>query len=190
MLKKLIKISAVLFIGYCIGATSLIIFVYYDMIKPTFWGFNFIDVLSLIVYSVIAIYVAHHLKNRFSAQQMKKNVFLGIANDIQNTFEKELVSIEAFMNNPERRAEIKTMLTLKKISNKIHILEINKQGFSEKMACMVDEIRNDYKEIKQTITDDDFGTRNSFSQNSINEMFRYSCNLILHLDQFKSSIFD
>lgn len=190
MLRKLIKISAVLFVGCCIGATAIIIFVYYDMIKPKFWEFNFIEVISLIAYSVIAIYVAYHLKNRFSSQQMKKNVFFGIANDIQNTFEKELVSIEAFMKNPERRGEIKTILTLKKISNKIHILEINKQSFNEKIACMVDEIRNDYKEIKQTITDDDFGTRNTFSQDSINKMFKYIFNLILNLDQFKSSIFD
>ena len=192
MLRRIFKTSGLLFVGCCIGAIAVVIFDFYYMIKSTFWGFNFIDVLSLIVYSVIAIYVAYHLKNRFSEQQMKKNVFLGIANDIEKIFEKELVNIESFMKiNPDEDGDkIKIMLTLKKINNKIHILEKNKQDFNKKVVYLVDEIRNDYKEIKQTITDDDFGTRNSFSQDSINEMFRYSCNIILHLDQFKLSIFD
>jgi hypothetical protein len=191
MRKRVIKISALLFIGCCIGGTSVIIFDCYDMIKPTFWELKFIDVLHLILYLVIAIYFAYHLQNRFSDQQMKKNVLLRIADDIQTIFEKELPSIEAFMEDP-KKGRNKTTLTLRKISNKINIFEVNKdkQGFNKNMAEMVGKIRNDYKQIKRTITDEEFGTDKSFSQESINKMLSYSCNLILHVDQFKSSVFN
>jgi len=76
------------------------------MIKPTFWDFNFIDVLSLITYSVIAIYVAFHLKNRYSDQQMKKNIFLRIVDNIEKILTDELPFLHSFMkNNPNKEEE-------------------------------------------------------------------------------------
>jgi len=190
MLSEKIKFFVVFVVGCFIGATAIIFLDCYDMVKPTFWEFSFVDVLHLIVYSLIAIYVAYYLKNRFSDQQMKKNVFLGIVNDIQNILEKELANIESFMKKPNEKMKIRTILTLKKINNKIHVLEINDKGFDPILKRLLEDIMGDYINIKRSVTDDDFGTPRSFTQENMNKMFLYSYKLIFSLDKFKSSIFD
>lgn len=192
MLIKVIKVSAFICTGYCVGAISSILFDYYHMIKTSFWEFTFIDLVSLIIYSIIAIYVAHYLKNRFSDRQMKKSFFLNIVDDIGKIFEDRTGFFRSFMiENPDeeaKRAEV--MMLLKKISNKIRVLEMNKQTFNENVACLVDRIRADYSEIKNILTGDDYFTTKSFTTENINKMTKHSNDIIFSLDQLKVSIFD
>jgi hypothetical protein len=190
MLSKIINFLCVLLLGSCAGVIALA--VYYDKTNPSFWEFKLIDVVSLIIYSVIGIYVAYHLKNRFTDLQMKKNMFLDIANDIEKIFEQELSILSSFVksqtNNENER--VRVLLIIKKISNKIHILEEHKKYFNKNVSCLVDNIRHEYDEIKRIITDEDFGPHKSFPKDSDNKILKISCTIILYLDQVKLSIFN
>ena len=157
-----------------------------------FWDFRLIDVISLITYSIIGLYVAYYLKNRFTDLQMKKKLFLDIANDIETILERELHVLSSFVssqtNNENER--IRVVLLIKKISNKIYILEEHKKYFNESVSKLVDDIRHEYDEIKSIITEEDFGPHKSFPKDSDNKILKISCNIILYLDQVKLCIFD
>jgi hypothetical protein len=123
---------------------------------------------------------------------MKKSFFLNIVDDIGKIFEDRTGFFRSFMiENPDeeaKRAEV--MMLLKKISNKIRVLEMNKQTFNENVACLVDRIRADYSEIKNILTGDDYFTTKSFTTENINKMTKHSNDIIFSLDQLKVSIFD
>jgi hypothetical protein len=193
MLKKLLKIFSLIFIGCAIGILTLSIFDYYDLIKPTFWDFSIIDLLSLIVYSLIAIYVAFYLQNRYSDLQIKKKLFLVVAGDIAKIFEDELSFLQEFMmaNPKTEKEQIKVLLTLRKINNKIYILEQHKKGFNKHVEKLVGEIKSCYSEIKTIITGgDEFIKPKTFSEESINRVLKNGYDIISKLDQVKLSIFD
>jgi hypothetical protein len=190
MLSKIINVLCILLLGFCAGVIALA--VYYDKTNPSFWEFKLIDVISLTIYSVIGIYVAYHLKNRFTDLQMKKNLFLNVANDVERIIEQDLPFLSSFVksdtNNDTDR--IKVLLIIKKISNKIHILEEHGKVFNKTVSSYVANIRHECDEIKRTITDEDFGPHKSFPPESDNKVIRCSCNIILYLDQVKLSIFN
>jgi hypothetical protein len=190
MLNKIINFLCPLLLGSSAGVIALA--VYYDKTNPSFWKFRLIDVVSLIIYSVIGIYVAYHLKNRFTDLQMKKNLFLNVANDVEGIIEKELPFLSSFVksstNNDDDR--IKVLLIIKKISNKIHILEEHGKVFNKTVSNYVANIRYECDEIKRIITDEDFGPHKSFPPGSDNKVIKFSCDIILYLDQVKLSIFN
>ncbi len=193
MLRKLLKIVIFIFIGFVIGILTHSIFCHYDLIKPTFWSFSIIDLLSLIVYSSIAIYVAFYLQNRYSDIQIKKNLFLGVAGDIAKIFEDELAFLQEFMitNYGTEKEKIKVLLILRKINNKIYILEQHKIGFNKDVEKFVEEIKSYYSEIKTIITGrDEFIKTKTFSEENVNRVLKNSYDIIFKLDQVKLSIFD
>ena len=77
---------------------------------------------------------------------------------------------------------------LKKINNKIHILENNKTLF-QNISKYVNRVRNYYDKIKEIITGDEFSSPKTFTQQQINEVYKFSCNLIFNLDEIKLNIF-
>lgn len=187
------KISGLIFLGYIIGVLTLSILDHYVYISTTFWSFNIIDLLSLIVYSLIAVYIAYYLQNRHSDKQIKKRLFLEVAADISKIFEDELAILLEFMKTNSRKEEekIKVLLTLRKINNKIYILEQHKKDFNDVTKKFVEEIKGYFGEIKNAITgDDDFIKPSSFSVESINSVLKNSYNIFFKLDQVKLSIFD
>jgi len=189
---RTIKISLVVLVSFCIGLITALILGHYAEIKLTFWEFTLIDLVSLITYSVIAVYVAYHLRNRFSDRQMKRDFFLRIVDDIQKILEEKGDFLKSFMkDNPEDEAtRTKLMILLRKISNKIRILELNKETFNENVAGLVEKIRNDYIEIKNIFTGDDYFANKSFTSEHVNKMTKYSDTIIFNLDQVKLGIFD
>lgn len=133
MHSQVIKISGLIFLGCIIGVLTIGVLDYYDFINPTLWSFNIIDLLSLIVYSLIAVYIAYYLRNRYSDQQIKKRLFLEVTADIAKIFGDELAFLLEFMKtNSEREEErIKVSLILRKINNKIYILGQHKESFDD-----------------------------------------------------------
>ena len=193
MLNRVIKISSLIFLGCIIGALTLSVLDYYDFISPTLWSFNIIDFLSLVVYSLIAVYIAYYLQNRRSDKQIKKRLFLEVAADIAKIFEDELGFLLEFMRTNSRKEEerIKVSLTLRKINNKIYILEQHKNSFNDVTKEFVEGIRGYFVEIKKTIAgDEDFIKPSSFSEESINKVLKNTYHIFFKLDQVKLSIFD
>lgn len=187
------KIFGLIFLGFIIGVLTLSILDYYVYISPTLWSFNIIDLFSLIVYSLIAVYIAYYLRNRYSDQQIKKRLFLEVAVDIAKIFEDELAFLLEFMktNSGKEEERIKVLLTLRKINNKIYILEQHKKSINDSTKKFVEEIRGCFGEIRKAIAgDEDFIKPSSFSEESINIVLKNSYNIFLKLDQVKLSIFD
>ncbi len=188
------KISSLIFLGIIIGVLTLSILDYCDYISPNLWSFNIIDLLSLIVYSLIAVYIAFYLQNRYSDKQIKKRLFLEVSADIAKIFEDKLAFLLEFMktNSTEKNEEkIKVLLTLRKINNKIYILEQHKNSFNDVTKKFIEDIRSYFGEIKNAITgDEDFIKPSSFSAESINSVLKNSYNIFFKLDQVKLYIFD
>jgi hypothetical protein len=193
MLNRVIKIFGLIFLGCIIGILTLGIVDYYDFISPTLWSFNIIDLLSLIVYSLIAVYIAYYLRNRHSDQQIKKRLFLEVTADIAKIFENELAFLLEFMktNSGKEEERIKVLLSLRKIVNKIYILEQHKNSFNDGTKQFVEEIKGYFDKIRKTIAgDEDFIKPSSFSEESINNVLKNSYDILFKLDQVKLSIFD
>jgi len=191
MLRKILKISSLIFIGCAIGILTDSISFHYDLIKPAFWDFSIIDLLSLVVYSLIAIYVAFYLQNRYSDLQIKKKIFLGVAGDIAKIIEDELAFLQEFMMTNSGTDKEKVLIILKKINNKIYILEQYKIGFNKDIEKFVEEIKSCYSEIKTIITGgDEFSKSKTFSEENVNRVLKNSNDIIFKLDKVKLSIFD
>ena len=182
------KTILVFFSGLFLGvlATTTL----YNSISNSFWQFSLFDLISFAVYIVIGVYVAHHLKNRFSDRQIKKNLFVDIANNIENLLEKNLPCLTSFMksNTDKEEERIKVLLILRKINNKIHILEKYKDIF-QNISRYVNSVRKDYDEVKEIITGDEFSSPKTFTQQQINDVYKFSCDLIFNLDEIKLNIF-
>jgi DMSO reductase anchor subunit len=186
------KTFLIFFLGLVVGLVVgvLTITTYYNKTTPTFWQFKLFDLISFISYVVIGVYVAHHLKNRFSDRQMKKNMFVSIANDIEKLFEQELPCLHSFMksNSDKKDEKIKVLTVLRKINNKIHILEDHKEVFTS-ISKHVMKVRDDYNIIKEIITGDEFDSPKLFTQTQINDMYKFTDKVILSLDEIKLNIF-
>jgi len=184
------KTVLIFFLGLVVGLVVgvLTITIYYNKMTPTFWQFKLFDLISFITYVVIGVYVAHHLKNRFSDRQMKKNMFVSIANDIEKLFEQELPCLHSFMKSNSNKEKIKVLTVLRKINNKIHILEDHKEVFTG-ISKHVMKIRQDYNRIKEIITGDEFDSPKLFTQTQINDMYKFTDKVILSLDEIKLNIF-
>jgi len=183
-----VKTIIVFFTGLIFGvltSTSL-----YNSTSNSFWQFSLFDLISFAIYILIGVYVAHHLKNRFSDRQIKKNLFVDIANDIENLLEKNLPCLTSFMksNSDTEEERIKVLLILRKINNKIHVLEKYKL-VSHNITKYVNIIRKDNDEIKEIITGDEFSSPRTFTQQQINKVYKFSCDLIFNLDEIKLNIF-
>jgi hypothetical protein len=190
---QVVKNSGLIFLGIIIGVLALGIFDYYVYISPTLWSFNIIDLLSLIVYSLIAVYIAYYLRVRHSDKQIKKRLFLEVAEDIGKIFEDELAFLLEFMkaNSEKREDRIKVLLKLRKINNKIYILEQHKNSFNDDTKKFIEEIKGYFVKIKETIDgDEDFIKPSSFSEDNINSVLKNSYDIYFKLDQVKLSIFD
>ena len=194
MHSQVIKISGLIFLGCIIGVLTIGVLNHYDFINPTLWSFNIIDLLSLIVYSLIAVYIAYYLRNRYSDQQIKKRLFLEVTADIAKIFEDELAFLLEFMktNSEKEEERIKVSLILRKINNKIYILGQHKESFDDDTKEFVEEIKGYFEEIRTTMDggDDDVIRPSSFSVESINSVLKNSYNIFFKLDQVKLSIFD
>lgn len=192
-IQRIIKISCLIFIGCIIGILTLSFYDYYADIRLTFWSFSIIDLLSLIAYSLIAIYIAYYLQNRYSDQQIKKRLFLEVAADITKIFEEELGNLISFMKEKSKKEEerVKILLILRKTNNKIYILEKHKNSFNTNTKKFVEEIKGYFVELRNTIAgEEDFIKPSSFSADSINSVLKNSNNILFKLDQVKLSIFD
>ena len=192
MQSQVVKCSGLIFLGIIIGILTICVMDFYDFMHPTLWSFNIIDLLSLIIYSLIAIYIAYYLQNRHSDQQIKKKLFLEVTADIAKIFEDELAFLLEFMktNSEKKEERIKVLLTLRKITNKIFILEQHKNSFNVGTKNFVEEIKRYFGEIKNTIAgDEDFIKPSSFSEESINGVLKNSYNIFFKLDEVKLSIF-
>lgn len=191
MLCRIIRTACVLFVGCCVGVITVVICEHYDKLKSSFWEFRLIELIRLITYSLIAVYVAYHLRNRFSERQMKKNCFLAIANDLGELLEEKLADFQRFMRSTseEQETRVGVMLTLRQMNNKIYILEKYKDAFSRDVASLVDTIRADYDQIKQTMTGDEFTSPSKFSEDHINRVTKGACDIVFSLDKVKLGIF-
>ena len=91
------KIMLIFFLGLIVGVLTVTTF--YNKMSPSFWQFSLYDLISFTGYIVIGVYVAHHLKNRFSDRQIKKNLFVDVTNNVENLFEKDLPCLISFMKS-------------------------------------------------------------------------------------------
>ncbi len=194
MHSQVIKISGLILLGCIIGALTLSVLDYYDFVNPTLWSFNIIELLSLIVYSLIAVYMAFYLRNRHSDQQVKKRLFLEVTADIAKIFGDELAFLLEFMktNSEKEEERIKVSLILRKINNKIYILGQHKDSFDDDTKEFIEEIKGYFEEIRTTMDggDDDVIRPSSFSEESINKILKNTYHIFFKLDQVKLSIFD
>jgi hypothetical protein len=178
--------------GCFLGALGVV--TWYDGIKganPSFWSFTLFDFVHLITYATIGVYVAYHLRNRFSDQQTKKALFIEITSDIKKLFEQVMPDFGSFMKSSSNKQDgrNKVILGLRMISNKIHILEEHKPGFSRDISTLVEKIRDDYTKMKQIITGDDFATSVPFSDASMPDVCRHMANINHYLDEIKLRVF-
>ena len=104
----MIKIIFLIITGFCIGVIATIVLDCNGKIRPSLWDFNIIDILSLLTYWLIGIYVAYYLVKRSSDQQIKKRLFLDIVKDIENIFEDNLVFLQSFMEKNTAKEERKS----------------------------------------------------------------------------------
>ena len=194
MHSQVIKISGLIFLGCIIGVLTIGVLDYYDFINPTLWSFNIIDLLSLIVYSLIAVYIAYYLRNRYSDRQIKKRLFLEVTADIAKIFGDELAFLLEFMktNSEKEEERIKVSLILRKINNKIYILGQHKDSFDDDTKEFVEEIKGYFGVIRTTMDggDDDVIRPSSFSVESVNKVLKNTYHIFFKLDQVKLSIFD
>ncbi len=182
------NIMLIFFIGLIVGVLTITTF--YNKFSPSFWQFSLYDIISFTGYIVIGVYVAHHLKNRFSDRQIQKNLFVTITNNVENLFEENLPILISFMklNTDQEDERIKILLILRKINNKIYILEKYKNIF-QNINNYVINVRNRNDKIKEIVTGDEFSSPNIFTQQQISEVLKLSCDLILNLDEIKLNIF-
>jgi|GEM_PF-5076991 len=191
MLRRIVEyIVLFLFLSIVIVTIKLLWAINHEEIG--FWRCSLFDLLQLTTTLLIAMVVAYYLGNKYSDRQIAKNLFLQITNDISHLFETESHVWNSFMKaNPGTEEDrTRVLLILRKISNKITILENHKIKFNRYVKTLVPDIRNHFDEIKKTITGDDFMAPKAFSEESIRKVLKNGDDLIFKLDQIKVSIFD
>lgn len=187
----IINIGIWIFLAVCILFCILLMAVNYR--KVTFLECSLFNLLQLIAAVFIAIFVAHYLRNKYSDHQVQKKLFLEIVNDISKIIENETSSVLSFMQAGSRSKDERSrvFLLLKKIGNKITILEQHKNLFNESGKKLIVDIRNDHDLMRQFITDDyNFFTSKAYSKDNINKVLKSTFDMIFKLDQIKMNIFN
>jgi hypothetical protein len=160
--------------------------------QPEFWQISFRDILQLSMTLFIAFFIAHHLRNRYSDKQIQKNLFLEITNDIAKILANESDFLREFMQQFSRAKsdKIKVILLLKKISNKITVLETYSCRLDDNTKKLVARLRGYFDIINQIVAgEDDFIKAESFSDDSINKVLKNTFDIIFVLDQIKLNLF-
>lgn len=189
-MKRIVLYIATAIIGLCIIAIA---FLFCKNCKASaFWECSFFNLLQLAAAIIIALFVTHFLKNRHSDNQVQKNLFLQIVSDISKILENESSVLISFMESSSHALDKrqKLLLLLKKISNKISILEQHKQEYNGKIAILMGEVRDALDSIRQAIADDpNFHEEASYSQENINKVMKSIFDIMFKLDQIKLNLF-
>lgn len=185
--KNFILILGFLLLGILIGIYLVLILLKHIQLSSEFWGFTLFGFVQFVATVFIALFVTYYLKNRHSNEQIAKGVFLNIVDNICKTFESESNALFDFMakTKKSKKDEREILLLLRRISNKISVLEEHQKHFSTEIKDIVVSIRNDSNDIKCVVTGDDFVRPKSFSDESVNRVLKEITDIIFNLDRIK-----
>ncbi|MHC4692061.1 MAG: hypothetical protein ACYS67_04910 [Planctomycetota bacterium] len=158
-----------------------------------FWQVRLFDILRLVTNILIAIVIVYYLKNRYSDRQIQKNLFLEVVSDIVRILDSESDDLFKFMKQTTRNRsnKAKILLLLKRISNKITILEEYDDRFDVKVKNLITRLRRYYDVINEIVVgENDFVQSKSFSDDNINRVLKNIFDIGFVLDQIKLNLFD
>ena len=118
---------------------------------------------------------------------VNNNLWINIVNDICQTFESESGKLFDFMGKTKKTTEDEreVLLLLRRVSNKISVLENHESHFCDEIKDLVSSIRKDSNDIKSIVTGDDFVRPKSFSAGVVNKVLKEITDIIFNLDKIK-----
>lgn len=192
MLRQRVNNAGFWLIGFFFGTWFMLLAVRYYLGIQGLWDFTFFELLKFVAMVFIAIFIAYYLKNRYSDRQIKKQVFLDIGDNLRDIFEEKMEELLKFMEKESRSREDRNrmLLLLKRLSNKIRILEEHKNDFESEMAGLIETIREDYSEIKSIVTGDDkFSEPGAYCVEASSKVMRLTYKILFNIDQVKLRLF-
>ncbi len=192
MRRPLLEILALVLSGFFVGVLCMLVMARCWLGMPGLWDFAFFDLFKFVVTVFIAVYITYYLKNRYSDRQVEKKIMLDIADEIRQICEDKIEAFVEFMQKGDRCTEEKNrmLLLLKRISNKISILESQQDEFGSRVGTLIEALRVDYRTIKRVVTGDEkFVQTGAYSAREISGVMKLVYRMLFNIDQLKLTVF-
>lgn len=185
------KTVLVIFIGIIIGIIITIYSKYWNDLTVSFWEIKFTEVVELVIYGFIGIYLSFYLTQRFSDTRKKKEIILCILQELNEfVLQHEEIIIDQLRKKANKSSQREVLLILKRMNNKISIIMVNKLcKQNSELFNNLQIIEKKYIELKESITGEEWGIIDTYSVETIDQIKRIFPLIYLEIDRARIALF-